>query len=269
MQKSTAPVRGSEALLWCWLKGITSHIRLNSRADPPGTPCADLQAMQNVKSVCTSPCCSVHGKCSRFLEAEELVNIQNFPGLISEQSYDEPYGAYEMHRGELHKMQSLHLKEDTEEEYAKALGIYLVQGRVGPLKPFLGHSVCVSIYNCSLFPSHKQGLSCKTTLGRSKLWPQTFNLMRFLKTMAREAELQLTGPSQPALVSSSRCRRALSTWKHRKRSQRINICLLCMFLLHNLSFTKSIIHHVIHYCLENYKLLTLGSRNYILVCVCI
>lgn len=210
------------------------------------------------------------GKCSRFLEVEELVNIQNFPELISEQSYDEPCGAYEMHRGELQKMQSLHLKEDTEEECAKALGIYLVQGRVGPLKPFLGDSVCVSIYNCSSFPSHKQCLSCKTALGRSKqLWPKTFNLMRFLKTTAREAESQLMGLSQPALVSSSQCSRALGTWKHRKRSQRINISLLCMLLPHNLSFTKSIIHHVIHYCLENDKLLTLGSRNYILVCVCI
>lgn len=67
-------------------------------------------------------------KCLRFLEVEELVNIQNFPELISEQSYDEPYRAYEMHREELQKMQSLHLKEDTEEECAKSFG-YLPRTR--------------------------------------------------------------------------------------------------------------------------------------------
>lgn len=87
--------------------------------------------------------------------------------------------------------------------------------------------------------------------------------------MAREAKSQLMGLSQPALVSSSQCSRALGTWKQRKRSQTINISLLRMLPPHKLSFTKSIIHHVIHYCLENYKLLTLGGRNYILVCVCI
>lgn len=151
--------------------------------------------------------------------------------------------------------QSLCLNEDTEEGYAKVLGIYLVRSRLGPLKPFLGDGVCVSIYYCGLLPLHKQCLSCKTTLGRSKqLWPQTCNLTGFLETGQRsksgnywDSARQPWSPQLSADVPLVH-----------GNTERV-------FLPHNLSFTRYIICHFIHCYLENYRFLTLGSRNYILV----
>lgn len=72
-------------------------------------------------------------------------------------------GPYEMHWGEIQGKQSLHLKEDPEEEYAKTLDIYIVQGKVGSLKPFLGdgsvnpfaiavYFLCISSVNLARLP---------------------------------------------------------------------------------------------------------------------